>query len=246
MWVLHKIFRRNRSLAWFGLINFVWVLIFLILSLIDQRQVLGLNVWIKPMKFAISIGVFSWTMAWLLAYLPQAKRVKFISWVIIIMLALELLIIGTQSLRGETSHYNISSSLNLFLFNTMGIAIVINTMMVFWALLLFRKVSSLPLGYKLGIQLGMLIFVIASLEGFVMVGQMSHTIGAPDGQEGIFFLNWAKKYGDLRISHFVGLHSLQVLPLFAWYFSRHKTTLVWVFSSFYFILSLGTFWLAFQ
>lgn len=246
MWALHKIFRRNPLLAWFGLINFALVLIFLILALIDHRQLLGLNVWVKPMKFAISLGIFTWTMSWLLSYLPQVKRVKFISWVIVVTMGLEIFIIAMQSLRGETSHFNVSSSLNLFLFNTMGIAIVVNTLMVFWAFLLFRKVRSLPQGYKLGIQLGMLIFVIASLEGFVMVGQMSHTVGAPDGQEGIFFLNWAKKYGDLRIAHFMGLHALQVLPIFAWYFSRQKTNIIWGFSLVYLILSLSLFWMAFQ
>ncbi len=245
MVALHKIFRRNRALAWFGLINFACFLIFLLLSLFDQRQILGISVWIKPMKFAISIGIFSWTMSWLLHYIPQVKKAKIITWLIISMMSLELLIISFQAARGVTSHYNVATVFDLSLFNTMGVAIVMNTLAVFWAFMLFRKVHTLPSGYKLAIQLGMLIFVIASLEGFVMVGKMSHTVGAPDGQEGIFFLNWAKKYGDLRIAHFVGLHSLQVLPLFGWYFAKENTRRVWLFALMYFAFSLGSFWQAF-
>jgi hypothetical protein len=57
-----------------------------------------------------------------------------------------------------------------------------------------------------------------------------------------FFLNWAKAYGDLRIFHFLGLHALQVVPLFAWYFSRERAKPVLVFGIIYFLLSLGTFW----
>ncbi|EOZ96092.1 hypothetical protein A33Q_2685 [Indibacter alkaliphilus LW1] len=239
MLALHKIFRSNKPLAWFGFLNFSCFFIFLILSLMDHRELLGLNVWVKPMKFAISIGVFSWTMAWLLRYLPQVKKAKIISWVIVVMMSLELSIIALQSGRGVTSHFNVYNFLDLMLFNTMGYAIVMNTLMVAWALLLFRNVKTLKAGYKLGIQLGMLIFVLASLQGFVMVGQMSHTVGAPDGQEGIFFLNWAKKYGDLRIAHFLGLHALQLLPLFAWYFSAEKKLNVWIFALGYFILSVG-------
>lgn len=43
-----------------------------------------------------------------------------------------------------------------------------------------------------------------------------------DGQEGIFFLNWAKGYIDLRIFHFLGLHALQPILLFAWFFAKEN------------------------
>ncbi len=240
--LVNEIYRRSPKLGWFGTINFILLFIMLCISFFDERILFGISVWSKPMKFAISIVVFSWTMAWFLHELPQKVKVKKIEWGIILMLSLEQVIIIGQAARGEMSHFNVSSLFNGILFQIMGIAIFINTIMVFWAFLLFRKVDSLPLGYKLGIQLGMLIFIVASLEGYLMAANLSHTVGAPDGQEGIFFLNWAKSYGDLRIFHFLGLHALQVLPLFAWYFSRDKPMPVIVFGTIYFLLSLGTFW----
>ena len=30
----------------------------------DTRLILGINPWIKPMKFLSSIAIFLWTMAW--------------------------------------------------------------------------------------------------------------------------------------------------------------------------------------
>jgi hypothetical protein len=88
----------------------------------------------------------------------------------------------------------------------------------------------------------MVIFIFASMEGFLIASNLGHTVGAPDGQEGIFFLDWAKSYGDLRIFHFLGLHTLQFIPLFAWIFGRTNPRLVTGFAIFYFLLSAGTLW----
>jgi hypothetical protein len=239
---IKKIFKRSKSLGQFGLLNFLAFLVMLVITFFDDRILTGVNVWMKPMKFAISIGIFSWTMAWFLFYLPQIRKVQKIKLTIITAMLIEIVIIIYQASRGELSHFNISSISNAVLFQLMGVAILINTVMVFWAYLLFAKVESLYSGYKRGIQLGMLIFVVASLEGFLMVGNLSHTVGAPDGQDGIFFLNWAKAYGDLRIFHFLGLHALQAVPLFAWFFARDNVRRVNIFAGIYFILSLGTLW----
>lgn len=240
--LIKEIYRRSPKLGWFGAINFLLFFFLLCISFFDDRILFGINVWVKPMKFAISIGVFAWTMAWFLYELPQKSKVKRIEWIIILTLLIEQVIINGQAARGEMSHFNISSVLNAVLFQIMGIAILINTIMVFWVFLLFKIVNSLPKGYKLGIQIGMLIFIIASLEGYLMAAKLGHTIGASDGQEGVYFLNWAKAYGDLRIFHFLGLHALQAIPLFAWFFSRENTKPVVVFGIVYFLLSLGTLW----
>lgn len=239
---VHKIFKRSKSLGQFGLLNFLAFFVMLGISFFDDRTLMGVNVWMKPMKFSISIGIFSWTMAWFLFYLPQIRKVQKIKLTIIIAMLIEQVIIIYQASRGELSHFNVSTIGNAVLFQIMGVAILINTIMVFWAYLLFAEVESLFPGYRRGIRLGMLIFIVASMEGFLMAGNLSHTVGAADGQEGIFFLNWAKAYGDLRIFHFLGLHALQAVPLFAWFYARDNVRRVNIFAAVYFILSLGTLW----
>ncbi len=239
---IQKIFKRSKSLGQFGLLNFIAFFVLLVISFFDDRTLMGVNVWMKPMKFAISFGIFTWTMAWFLYYLPQIRKVQKIKLTIITVMLIEQVIIIYQASRGELSHFNVSSIGNAVLFQIMGIAILINTIMVFWAYRLFSSVESLSAGYKRGIRLGMLIFVVASLEGYLMAANLGHTVGAPDGQEGIFFLNWAKTYGDLRIFHFLGLHALQAVPLFAWFFAQDNVKTVNIFAAIYFILSLGTFW----
>ncbi len=244
MKLIKEVFRRNPLLGWFGGVNFLLFLVLIIVSQYDTRTLFNINVWIKPMKFFISIGLFSWTMAWLLHHIESSGKVFRISLVIVIMLAIELVIINGQAYRGVPSHFNIQSIMDAVLFQIMGIAILVNTIMVFWAYRLFAKYSQLPKGYYWSIRLGMLIFILASLEGYIMAANLGHTIGAEDGQEGYVFLNWAKQYGDLRIAHFLGLHALQVVPLFGWLAAKNKPKWVMIFSFLYFLLSFGTFWQA--
>ncbi|WP_291785250.1 hypothetical protein [Cecembia sp.] len=240
--IIREIFKRNKVLGLFGLLNFTAFLILMVLSFWHDHILMGANLWHKPMKFALSIGTFSWTMAWFLVYISDLSKVKKIQWTIVLMMTVEQVIIIGQAARGEMSHFNISSAFNLTLFNIMGIAIFINTLMVFWALLLIRKNIDLPRGYRSGLIWGMTIFCVASLQGYMMAANLGHTLGAADGQEGIFFLNWAKGYIDLRIFHFIGLHALQAIPLFAWFFAKDQPTLVLMFSILYLILASSTLW----
>ena len=46
--------------------------------------------------------------------------------------------------------------------------------------------------------------------------QLQHTIGATDGTEGLPIVNWSKKYGDLRVAHFFGIHAIQIVPFLSY------------------------------
>ncbi len=217
-----ELLRRNRLLAIAGL---GYVLLFSVLAVIaafDAMTILGINRWIKPMKFAISIAVFQWTMAWLLAYLntkPQAVRL--ITWGIIITMLAEIMPIVGQAARGTTSHFNVTTPFDGAIFSLMGVMILINTLLIVYALMLFFTTPvNLPAAYLWGIRLGLIIFVLASIEGGLMAAMLHHSIGVADGGAGLPFVNWSTRGGDLRIAHFVGLHALQVLPFVGFLLDR--------------------------
>jgi hypothetical protein len=96
------------------------------------------------------------------------------------------------------------------------------------------------MAYVWGIRLGLLFFIIFSLEGGVMVGLLKHTVGSVDGGPGLPVVNWSNEYGDLRIAHFLGIHSLQLLPLFGNYISKTKDQTI-LFSVIYFVLCAALF-----
>lgn len=240
----YELERRNPLLAKAGAIGFALAFVLACLSFFDERQLLGVSVWHKPIKFYISVSIYYWTMGWLMENLDQPKKVSRISLFIFLLLTGELIIITFQASRAELSHYNISSYFNAALFQLMGIMIFLNSVVAAWVLFLFTKIKTLPKGYLLSIKVGLIIFLIAGYEGFFMAGRLGHTVGASDGQEGLFFLGWAKAYGDLRVFHFLGLHSIQVLSLAGWFFFRDQPGKIAVLGLIYFLLSSATLWMA--
>lgn len=130
--ILH---RANPVLSWTGWLNVGLAAGALVLLSLDHRLVTGALVWIKPLKFSLSIVAFTWTLGWLLADLPATAQpsVRRLSWGIAVSMAVEQVVIFVQAARGTTSHYNISSGLNGMLFSLMSIFIMLNTAMTVWA-----------------------------------------------------------------------------------------------------------------
>ena len=234
--------RRNALLFWFGLFNLAIAILCLILMPFEETQILGVNRWLKPFKFYSSVGIMVFTMGWLLYYLNNTKKIRTYSWLIVITMFFENGLIIAQAIRKTTSHFNATSALNGIVFSIMGMLIAIFTIVVIFACVSFfrQKQFSILTPYVWGIRLGLLFFIIFSLEGGVMVGLLKHTIGGPDGGPGLPVVNWSTVYGDLRIAHFIGIHSLQVLPLFGNYFSKTKTQTIF-FSVVYFLLASALF-----
>jgi hypothetical protein len=214
---------RNPMLYWFGFLCFIIAGFLFLISQFPSPIVMGVNAWYKPTKFALSIGIYSWTMGWFTFYLGRFKGAKTFNWSVILLLGFEIVYITLQAGRGQLSHYNVSHPFYAGLYVLMAVAATIVTVWTAYIGVLFfkRDIPALPDYYLWAIRIGIIIFVIFSLQGFVMGSQMTHTIGGPDGDHGIPFLNWSKKFGDPRVAHFIGMHALQVLPLMAKYLLKN-------------------------
>ena len=234
--------RRNALLFWFGLFNLAVAMVCVVLMPFEETQILGVNRWLKPFKFYASVGIMVLTMGWLLYYLNNVKKIRTYSWLIVISMFFENGLIILQAIRNTTSHFNITSSLNGIIFNLMGMFILVFTIAILLICISFfkQKQFSIPGAYVWGIRLGILFFLFFSLEGGAMLGILKHTVGGPDGGPGLPVVNWSTRYGDLRIAHFIGIHSLQVLPLFAHYFAKTKKQTIF-FSVVYFLLASALF-----
>ncbi|MFZ4403053.1 MAG: hypothetical protein ACOYOK_03035 [Pseudobdellovibrionaceae bacterium] len=229
---------RNEALFYFGIFNFALAFGLLILSFFINIQYLGTHALYKPIKFGLSIGIYSWTMSWFCFYLGSNFSLKFFNFSIISLLGFEIVYIAIQALRGQGSHYNLTNSFYGFLYVLMALAATLVTLWTFYIGILFctQKFQNISEPYLWGIRLGIFIFVIFSFQGFIMGSRLSHTVGGPDTSEGYLFLNWSKKFGDLRISHFLGMHALQILPFLAHYVFKSNIGVI-TFSFCYFLIT---------
>jgi hypothetical protein len=190
----------------------------------DAREVMGINPWIKPIKFAASIAIYALTFGWLLYELPlREKAHRRVSWAVAGTLVIEMALITMQAARGVTSHFNNTTAFDAAIFSVMGAAITFNILVAAYVALKFWKTEAkIPAPYLRGIRIGLTIFVLASLEGFAMVSHSAHSVGVSDGGPGLPLLNWSTRGGDLRVAHFFGMHALQVLPLAGYLLSTRR------------------------
>ncbi len=218
---VNKIFstvkRDSPILYWIVIINFIIGIGCLFGLFIDDRTLMGVNVWVKPLKFTLSGGIYTLTVGYLMTLYPYSKRKKnvinnFVAWTLLF----EIGIITYQASRGVRSHYNNDTAFDAILFLIMGVFIGINVLIM--ALFIFDTVR-LKLKTTKSIQwailLGWLVVFFGSWVGGQMIGQLSHSVGVADGGAGLPLVNWSTDGGDLRIAHFFGLHGIQIIPLFA-------------------------------
>jgi hypothetical protein len=218
---------RNEPLFYFGMICLALAIIFILFTTTTSVKIAGVNAWFKPFKFALSIALYSLTMAWYAYYLPSFN-IKLFNWTVIILLGFEVIYISIQAARGQLSHFNLSTPFYSMLYGLMALAATAVTLYTAYiAILFFRnEFPNLPVYYLWSIRIALILFVIFSLEGFVMGSRLSHTIGGEDGGRGLPIVNWSKEFGVPRIAHFIGMHALQVLPMLSFYLLKNTKSTI--------------------
>jgi hypothetical protein len=209
-----------------------WAVVCLVGLILDPRTLAGDPIWAKPLKFSISLTLYAITLAWMLSMVqrPVLRRIGW--WAGTIGAAaslLEIVVISIQVIRGVGSHFNVSTPTNQLFYQLMagGVTLMYCATLVIGAFLtMFSRNEDRALAWSL--RLGLIIALVGLSVGFLMViptaGQLadptsstygSHSVGGDDATGGIFFLGWNTSHGDLRVSHFIGMHALQVLPILA-------------------------------
>jgi hypothetical protein len=198
---------------------------------LDPTFITGAPAWLKPAKFAVSITIYTVTLAWIFTFIPEWRRTRrVVGWFTAATMVIEIAIIGGQAWRGTTSHFNVATAADAALFQIMGAAIVLQTLVsIAVAVALWRqRFDDLSLGWAL--RLGVAVTIAGALTGGLMTrptqaqleaaraGERmtivgAHTVGAPDGGPGLIGTGWSTQYGDVRVPHFFGLHAMQTLPL---------------------------------
>ena len=236
--------QRHRALVLLGVAMALLALLFAILIFGDGRTIGGQPAWLKPTKFAVSISLYSLTLAWLLGFVNTRRRWRGAlaagaGWVIALALVAEMVAIVLQVLRGVHSHFNVATPFDAFWWTVMAVAIMIlwGAHLLVTLLLLSQRLERPAFAWSL--RLGLLLTLVGMALGFLMTSPTAqqralwargspttivgaHSVGVSDGGPGLPVLGWSTQGGDLRVGHFVGMHALQVLPLVGWLVSRRR------------------------
>jgi hypothetical protein len=96
---------------------------------VDPRVITGAPAWLKPAKFAASIAIYTFTLAWIFSLIPGWTRTRrIVGWTTAVTLVLEIALISLQAFRGTPSHFNVATTFDGAVFTAMGAAIVVQTL----------------------------------------------------------------------------------------------------------------------
>jgi len=241
--LLHRAFAANQALTIMGGAMLMTFLATLVGIFVDHRVITGAPAWLKPAKFAISVSIYCFTFVWLLGFVQNRPRlVRLVANVTVASFVVEMIVIIAQAARGTTSHFNLTTPFNSFLWFTMGgfIVLVWTMNLLLAIMLLLQRMPDRAFAWSL--RLGVLISSLGMVTAFLMVTPTpvqaaaiaggygprivgAHSVGVADGGPGLPVLGWSSVGGDLRAAHFVGLHALQVLPFLGWLLRRRKGVL---------------------
>ncbi|MGL4490926.1 MAG: hypothetical protein ACRCU5_15915 [Rhizobiaceae bacterium] len=217
-------------LVWLAIALSAFLLMMITLGSFDDRLIKGISIWDKPGKFALSIALHAFTLAW---GLQLASRQVFASkstrWAIIVFIAaviFEMSWMTFQASRGEASHFNRTTTLASAMYAIMGIAAVSMTVVTVFLGWKIARSGNTPMHMATGYG-----FVMSGALTTIVAGYMSsgtgHSIGGDlTDATGLAFFHWSTTGGDLRVPHFAALHIAQAMPFLAWLMPDKRLVLI--------------------
>ncbi|MFI5775562.1 hypothetical protein [Nocardia sp. NPDC051570] len=247
--VAHSVRRWHRPLTLEAGLMGALAVFCLAAMLVDDRQLLGESVWLKPFKFAIAFLLYSATLAWLVSLPHKGSRITWwLGTVFAVTGVIDVGFIVLQAARGTFSHFNTDhadkvNDIGQWLFAS-GVPGLFLANLVIAVIVSWQRVADRPTSRAIHAGLGIAVFGMAL--GYLMGGtgaQLVHdAAGRPitlaaghtvlpghaverDGLAGMPITHWSTVGGDLRVPHFAGLHGIQILLLaaiaLAWSARRH-------------------------
>jgi hypothetical protein len=199
-----------------------------------SNQALLANVWAKPLKFQLSMAIQLITVWLALRYLAQTSSAmigqKILIAALVVTVVFEAIYITVQGARGVPSHFNRATLWESWGASTMAVGayVLVGTSAWIGIVAGWRWLNQANGGRDamlFAIALGfVLMFVLAGWTGSAL-GQYRGPFTQPVSSIGVVvpITLWRLDVGDLRISHFMGNHVMQAVPVFAFFVQRKKS-----------------------
>ena len=268
--LMRRAFGWHRPLMLFAAFSAVVVVIAAVGLVVDDRTLVGAPIWAKPCKFAFSFGLYAVMWAWMLTLQRKHVRLgRFLGHIAAYACTVEVGVVFLQTLRGHRSHFNVATPSDTALWAIMGGSVVVLWVVNVAGAVLIMLERHADRTAMWSLRLGTLITLVGMAVAFLMTWGTpeqranrpmsiigAHSVGVTDGGPGMPVTGWSTTGGDLRVPHFIGVHGLQMVPLFALALAllatrvprlREETVrvrLVWTFAGAYTGLMLLALWQA--
>lgn len=220
---------------------------------IDDRQLLGESVWLKPLKFAFAFALYTGTLTWLLAFGHRGQRLTWwMGTIFAVTAVVDVGFIVTQAARGTFSHFSNEddawNNIGQMVFAS-GVPGLFAANLVIALVLSWQRVTDRPTSraIHLGLALAVAGMALGYLMGFTGEQQATDAYGNPiplaaghtvitgaeqpvlrDGVDTMPITHWSTNGGDLRIPHFIGLHGIQLLIVLAVVLAKLAPRIPWL------------------
>ena len=180
--------------------------------------------WRKPILFGEAFGLTAITVGWVLTFLPK-HRVR--GWLLAGMLGggslIEVAWVSVQTWRGVAAHFNFSTPLDGFLFNSAGNSVIFIsvaiTIIAVWSFISLRAAPS----FAWAIRVGMVLLFGSQVLGFLIIANgIPKVLNFETGAFVAEALQTASTYGRagaMKVPHALTLHGIQLLTAIAFLLS---------------------------
>jgi hypothetical protein len=226
--LLARCWAESRALTIAGTLMLLWLLPTWLLSVLQPQVVNGIDAYLKPMKFQLSVGLYLLCLAWLRSYVDAAGRQRRLAiWTSAVPIVTgygEVLYILWRATQGEGSHFNTGTPAASMAYALMGVG----ALLLVWAagalaILLHRHARrDVNAAWLASLRWGLwLTLILGGLAGIYLSAQPGHAVGGLGNDAGgLPLIGWSRSGGDLRVAHFLGIHAMQFLPLAGWWMAR--------------------------
>lgn len=188
---------------------------------IDERIFLGIDNWIKPLKFEAALFVYLATLTFFAGWLPhgttERRWYRIYRGVVIAAIVAEMIWIAGAASLGTASHFN-RSPVGGIIYPFMGLgAVILTTPTAVYAWLIARNRSmQVAPAIREAVIIGLaLVLPLTLITAGTMSSMDGHAIGGSGASAGGFpIMGWARDAGDLRVAHFFATHSMHFIPIF--------------------------------
>lgn len=187
----------------------------------DTRTIDGhTSVWAKPLKFELALAIHAAALALACALLSPSRRhgttMLIMALVFLAACVAEMGYIITQGALGELSHFNVATPFHRTMYSIMAAAavVIVGAAGTIGLVLFADRRSSASAALKIAVVLGFVGGTVLTLiTAFTIGGRMGPYVGAiPEFGSRMMLTGWSQTSGDLRVSHFLATHMIQIVP----------------------------------